>query len=231
MASKIKYIIVHHTSGSDANPLQDSSNYTFWQCDADHKKRFNMKSSLGYYVGYTYYIDKKGTIYQARKEGEEGAHTVGHNSDSIGICLAGNFDATMPTEAQILALKGLMEAKMAQYSIAPENIVPHRKFASKTCYGKKLSDDWARNLVKPKAILITPIAIGSQAPAVVEIQRLLTKAGYAPKPFTSGLYDENMASAILLFQLEKKVADNRELATLRGETVGPKTLTALKLLQ
>jgi N-acetyl-anhydromuramyl-L-alanine amidase AmpD len=142
-----KYLIIHHTGGTDAQPLADSSNYTVTQCDADHKVRFNMKSSLGFYVGYTYFIDKAGAVTQTRIDTEEGAHTKGYNSNSIGICLAGNFDATFPTEAQIKSLTKLLQEKTKQYSIPVSNIVPHRTFANKTCYGNKLANDWAQKLV------------------------------------------------------------------------------------
>lgn len=154
-----KWLIVHHAGGSDADPLQDSSNYTFEMCNQDHKIRFNMMSSLGFYVGYQYFIDKKGIVRQARKDTEEGAHTIGHNTDSIGICLAGNFDATLPTDAQIASLKRLLETKMKEWNIPSSNIVPHRRFAVKTCYGKKLADDWAQKLLSP-AIMedkVTPL--------------------------------------------------------------------------
>lgn len=142
------YLIVHHTGGSDSNPLQDSSNFTFDQCNQLHKERFNFLSSLGYYVGYQYYISKDGTVKQARADNEEGAHTIGKNNSSLGICLAGNFDATDPLPAQIASLRNLLIQKSAQYNIPPENIVPHRKFAIKTCYGDRLKDDWAASLVK-----------------------------------------------------------------------------------
>lgn len=145
--SNLKYIIVHHSGGTDANPMQDSSNYTVAMCDADHNERFNMKSSLGHYCGYTYFIDKAGVVTQTRLDGEEGAHAKGYNSNSIGICLAGNFDATLPTVAQIKSLTELMKVKMSKFGILPENIIPHRNVASKTCYGMKLSEDWARKLV------------------------------------------------------------------------------------
>lgn len=151
------HLIVHHTGGSDANPLQDSSNYTVAQCNQDHKVRFNFKSKLGWYVGYQYFIDKFGTVTQCRLDDEEGAHTIGQNTSSIGICLAGNFDATLPTESQKTALKTLLEKKMAEYSIPVANIVPHRKFATKTCYGNKLVDDWAQKLVKQATDTLTPL--------------------------------------------------------------------------
>lgn len=145
---KPAYIIVHHSGGTDANPMQDSSGYTLAQCNSDHKARFNMRSSLGFYVGYTYFIDKAGVVTQCRKDDEEGAHTIGRNKDSIGICLAGNFDATMPTEAQVRSLTELMKRKVVEYGIPFENVRPHRAFANKSCFGRKLSDDWAMNLLK-----------------------------------------------------------------------------------
>lgn len=154
----IKNIIVHHSGGVDANPLQDSSNYTVKQCDNDHKERFKMLSSLGYFVAYHYFIDKAGIVTQTRVDTEEGAHCRGYNNSaydkknfpdrlSIGICMAGNFDATLPTPKQVESLTALLKKKVKEYNIDPKNIVPHRKYATKTCYGTKLSDTWASELV------------------------------------------------------------------------------------
>ena len=109
-----------------------------------------MISSLGYYIGYHYYISKDGTIKQGRADTDEGAHTIGYNTQSLGICLAGNFDATLPTPAQESALRNLLTTLSTKYSIPLENIVPHRKFAVKTCYGNKLADNWASLLVMSK---------------------------------------------------------------------------------
>ena len=149
---KLTHIVIHHTGGTDANPMQDSSNFTFKQCDAQHRQSFNFKSSLGFYCGYQYYIEKDGKLFKAREDDEEGAHTVGQNKNSIGICLAGNFDATDPTTNQVETLKTLLGKKMAQWSIPAANIVPHRKFATKTCYGRRLPDDWAQKLVNPPPV-------------------------------------------------------------------------------
>ncbi len=146
--NKPEWIICHHSGGSDQDPLQDSSNFTFKQCEELHKQRFNFKSTLGFWTGYQYVIEKNGKVYQARRDDEEGAHTVGRNKDSIGIMLCGNFDATLPTQAQIDALKGLIRQKLAQYNLSPDKVVPHRKFASKTCFGRKLQDTWGQDLVK-----------------------------------------------------------------------------------
>lgn len=144
----VMYLVCHHTGGSDANPLLDTSQHTFEQVNEYHRLKWNFKSSLGYYIGYQYYIDKNGKVTQGRADTEEGAHTIGANNSSIGICLAGNFDATDPSDAQIRSLQALLKKKMIQYSVPLFNIVPHRKFQQKTCYGNKLSDDWAQSLVR-----------------------------------------------------------------------------------
>lgn len=136
------YLIIHHTGGTDLDPLADTSHHTFEVVDGWHK-------SLGWgKIGYHYFIEKDGKVTQGRQDNEEGAHTKGYNLKSLGICLAGNFDATKPTTAQTEALRTLLKAKVKQYNVLPARIVPHRVFAAKSCYGKHLSDTWAQDLIK-----------------------------------------------------------------------------------
>ena len=144
MENKPEYLIIHHTGGTDANPLADTSHHTFEVVDEWHK-------SLGWDgIGYNYFIEKDGKLQSGRPENIKGAHTIGYNDKSIGICLAGNFDFSLPTTEQVNTLKELLKTLQNRYKIPAEKIVPHRKFASKTCYGNKLSDDWARNLITEK---------------------------------------------------------------------------------
>ena len=172
--NKVTQIIIHHSGGTDLDPLADSSNYTFGQCNEDHRIKFNFISSLGYYVGYHYFIAKDGSIKQGRADMDEGAHTIGQNSNSLSVCLAGNFDRTMPTPAQISTLKVFLMAKMGQYNIPKERIVPHRKFATKTCYGNRLADSWARNLVG--SIAPTPSPVMSNAQIIAKAEALIAEA-------------------------------------------------------
>lgn len=140
MVNKPNKIIVHHTGGTDANPLADTSHHTFEMIDALHKA----KGWGG--CGYHYFIDRTGKVTQGRQDNEEGAHTVGQNTSSIGICLAGNFDATLPTKEQTEWLTSLLKQKCKQYLIS--DIYPHRHFSPKSCYGSRLSDTWASDLIK-----------------------------------------------------------------------------------
>jgi hypothetical protein len=163
------YLIIHHTGGVDTDPLADTSEQSFSVVNEYHRQKWNFRSSLGYYIGYHYYIDKSGKVTQGRKDTDEGAHTIGMNLQSIGCCMAGNFDVTKPTEAQCEALKSLIANKMQEYGISIECVVPHRHFANKTCYGKHLSDDWCRNLVKP---VDKPIESCITERAIIETQKV-----------------------------------------------------------
>lgn len=138
-----EYIILHHTGGTRKDLLFDTSNHTFEIVDNYHK-------SLGWEgFGYHWFIEKDGKLREGRKEDYHGAHTRGYNLKSIGVCLAGNFDATIPTKAQENTLKTLLVDIQTRWKIPIKKIVPHREFATKTCYGRRLADDWGRNLLKP----------------------------------------------------------------------------------
>lgn len=141
-----KWIIIHHTGGTDTNPKADTSHHTAKMVDAWH-------TSKGWNgIGYNWFIEKNGEPAVGRDEKIDGAHTIGYNSQSIGICLAGNFDVTYPTKEQEITLRKLILSKMVQYNIPASNVVPHRKFAKKSCYGNLLSNKWIQDLIKPQEV-------------------------------------------------------------------------------
>jgi N-acetylmuramoyl-L-alanine amidase len=142
--NKPEVIIIHHTGGTNANPLADTSNQTF-----DIIKNYHIGLGWGD-IGYNWIIDKAGKIWQGRDEKIDGCHTIGMNTKSIGICLIGNFDLTYPTIAQEIALKTVYCDLVSRYPILQGKVYPHRKYANKSCYGKNLADDWALNIVEPK---------------------------------------------------------------------------------
>lgn len=136
-------IIIHHSGGTDANPLADTSNQT-----AEIIKSWHLQKGWSD-IGYNWVIEKTGKVVKGRDEDKDGAHTIGQNSSSIGICVVGNFDATYPTKEQETSLSKLMLDIITRYpAITKEAIYPHRKYAVKTCYGNHLKDDWAKNLIK-----------------------------------------------------------------------------------
>jgi len=136
-----EFLIIHHSGGSDSDPLADTSHHTAAMMEEWHLA----KGWEG--LGYAYVIHKNGDVWAGRPEHYHGAHTQGKNSNSIGICMSGNFDVTLPTKEQENSLRELLMSLMVKYKIPKEKIVPHRAFAKKSCYGKLLGDTWAHSLL------------------------------------------------------------------------------------
>lgn len=134
-------IIVHHTGDVTLGHQLDKVNEY-------HKSRKFPKSELGYFVGYHIFIEKSGVIVSTRLENEVGAHTIGENKSSIGVCLAGDFSIESPTQEQIDSLGGVLAYLCEVWEIHEERIYPHRKFADTECFGGRLPDDWAVNVLR-----------------------------------------------------------------------------------
>jgi N-acetyl-anhydromuramyl-L-alanine amidase AmpD len=135
MDIKPSRIVWHHSA-------DNSTKAQFAKIDAYHKTRDFPKSSLGFYVGYHYLIEHDGRIIQARKETEIGAHDTGENINSIGICLAGNFNITYPTTEQAISAAQLIKDIRTRFNIPITRIEPHRWDDTTDCPGTLLPDNW-----------------------------------------------------------------------------------------
>lgn len=102
-------------------------------------RKFPM-SSLGWYIGYQYYIELDGSITQTRADTEEGMHTLGGwNRKSIGICLQGHFGYSFPRDEQLLSLERLMDELQVKYDITNSRLFLHNELWPKVCPGKNLA--------------------------------------------------------------------------------------------
>lgn len=95
-------------------------------------------------IGYHYIIDLDGTIEKGRDESLVGAHCVGKNAISIGICYIGGCDKNLKpkdtrTDAQKKAMKKLVHQLMEKYNIPLNNVYGHYQFCSyKECPSVKI---------------------------------------------------------------------------------------------
>jgi len=83
-------IVVHHLA-SRGNPSA-----------ADIHRFHLVRRWIG--IGYHYIIRLDGTIERGRPENSVGAHVTGHNSNTIGIGIAGNFSRDNISEIQMTSL-------------------------------------------------------------------------------------------------------------------------------
>lgn len=87
-------------------------------------------------IGYHYVITLDGAIEKGRAVEEVGAHCVGHNANSIGVCYIGGLDSwgqpkDTRTSRQKFALSTLLMQLHARFPHA--RIVGHREHAAKAC--------------------------------------------------------------------------------------------------
>ena len=142
---KIKYIGVHHTASSrmsGRNQLNAVDTYHKNKNWGTVKSPFvqDHPSSLGWYVGYNYFVDVDGTVTNTRAVGEETIANVGHNCDTEGtcdtvsICVAGDFNQELLNDSEILSLRTLIRECQTKYPQA--QVVFHRDLQpGRTCAG------------------------------------------------------------------------------------------------
>ena len=87
-------------------------------------------------IGYHYLVRLDGRIEPGRPESAVGAHCLGHNAHSIGVCYVGGCDERMQpadtrTPMQRRALLRLLSELRNRYPDA--QIRGHRDFAAKAC--------------------------------------------------------------------------------------------------
>lgn len=80
-------------------------------------------------IGYHFVIRRDGTVETGRPQGVVGAHVEGHNSESLGVCMAGGINAQGKpennfTEAQFESLRTLLDKLKVDYPSA--KVVGHR---------------------------------------------------------------------------------------------------------
>ena len=137
-------VITHHAVSAKYHTVGD--------VDLWHKARWpEFKSTLGYWVGYNYVIEWDGTVTQTRALTEEGAHTIGMNNKSIGVCFMGNFDKHYPSAEQMESWDNLYSELRSKYP----NLVtfPHRKYATKSCHGSLLSDGYFQDYFQKSKLI------------------------------------------------------------------------------
>ena len=128
---KIDKIILHCTATPEGREVT-VADVTAW-----HKER-GFRT-----IGYHYLVHLDGTVVRGRREEEIGAHCLGQNAGSIGVCYVGGLDSRgnpkdTRTAAQRVALRNLVEGLQRRYPHA--TLHGHNEFAAKACPCFKISD-------------------------------------------------------------------------------------------
>ena len=93
-------------------------------------------------IGYHFYIWPRGEIFQTQPLDRISWHVYKNNSYTVGVCLAGNFNATAPPELQLNAAAWLIAWLMQRLDIPLEGVLGHKEFPlnATACPGHQWDD-------------------------------------------------------------------------------------------
>ncbi|MER7478483.1 peptidoglycan recognition protein [Streptomyces sp. NPDC126510] len=115
---KVKAAFVHHTASGNK--------YSCSQVPSLIRGiyRYHVKSMGWRDIGYNFLIDKCGKIYEGRAGGVAkpvlGAHTLGFNSNSMGIAVLGSYGTKKPSKSAVKAIARLTAWKLGLYRMNPK---------------------------------------------------------------------------------------------------------------
>ena len=125
-----KWIIVHHSLTFDGNVV-----------DTLAIRKYHIETRGWRDIGYHAIVEKTRGSYEAlygRSLLIPGAHTIGYNRKSLGVCCVGNFnEETIETEMLEVLVNRVIKPWMSIFGILPENVRGHKELArDRTCPGE-----------------------------------------------------------------------------------------------
>ncbi|MDG4865024.1 N-acetylmuramoyl-L-alanine amidase, partial [Streptomyces sp. T-3] len=113
----VKAAFVHHSASGNSYRCSQSPSVL------RSIYRYHVKSSGWRDFGYNFAVDRCGNIYEGRAGGVAkpvyGAHTLGFNSNSMGIAVLGTYSNSTPPKAALNAIARLTAWKLGMYGVNP----------------------------------------------------------------------------------------------------------------
>ncbi len=124
---KINKIIIHCTATPEGRDVTTKD-----------LRRWHVEERGWSDIGYHFFIDLRGNVHECRPIERTGAHTKGHNWDSIGVAYAGGMssdgEVSEPKDTRNDAQKDAMIDLLCQLHDAYGGVIcGHRDFSSKAC--------------------------------------------------------------------------------------------------
>lgn len=138
---KIYKIIIHCTATPENRDVSKNDLYKWHVTERGWKD-----------IGYHFFIDLEGCLHECRPIEQTGAHTKGHNFDSIGIAYAGGLDNDMqPKDTRNDQQKNSLEELLCYLKLLyPKTVIyGHRDFSSKACpsFDAREEYEWISNRI------------------------------------------------------------------------------------
>jgi N-acetylmuramoyl-L-alanine amidase/Secretion system C-terminal sorting domain len=115
----VTHLFVHHSAGNTVSDNYGAVVLSYWN--------FHTKTNGWCDIAYNWLIDPKGVIYEGRGGGNNvrGAHYCGKNTNTMGVCMIGDFQNNEPSAAAINSLERLLAWKACDSHLNPTGTSPH----------------------------------------------------------------------------------------------------------
>ena len=129
-ATRVSHVVVHHSA--TYNDLTDYENVV------RNIYLFHTQSNGWSDIGYNYLVAPDGTIFAGRSAGNQsvdrdnirGAHFCGQNTGTMGVCLLGNYNTAVPTDAAVSSIVQVIGWKISKEELNPFGEETHPTNAS-----------------------------------------------------------------------------------------------------
>ncbi|RNA36663.1 peptidoglycan-recognition SC2-like [Brachionus plicatilis] len=136
MSNPVPYVVIHHgasaactTKSSCINMVKSYQNY-------------HMISNGWADIGYSFIVGEDGNVYEGRGWSRVGAHAPGYNSNSIGICVIGDFTSRLPNSLALNAVRNLIQCGVSLGKIrSTYSLRGHRDSSATACPGNTFYDE------------------------------------------------------------------------------------------
>ncbi|XP_072247863.1 peptidoglycan recognition protein 5 [Leuresthes tenuis] len=133
MKGSSRRVVIHHTALQNCEGLGGCKDLVV------SIQRMHMSERQFDDIGYNFLVGGDGTVFEGRGWGVVGAHTKGHNSNSLGIAFMGNFNNDTPSKEALSSVKQLLLSGVSQGFLHPQYVLyGHRDLGTTACPGENL---------------------------------------------------------------------------------------------
>uniref|UniRef100_V5ICZ0 Putative peptidoglycan recognition protein n=2 Tax=Ixodes ricinus TaxID=34613 RepID=V5ICZ0_IXORI len=99
----VKLVFFHHTEGDKCYSKKNCSRIV------RHWQKYHQKTKGWFDIGYQYLVGGDGSVYEGRRFGINGAHTLTYNNKSVSIAFIGNFTHHAPSQKMLTSAQNLID--------------------------------------------------------------------------------------------------------------------------
>ena len=147
MAFKVQKVIVHHSLTKDSGSVS-------WGAIRRYHIQQMKWSGIGYHAGVELVLSGQEINYEilmGREWDRSGAHTRGHNTNSLGICFVGNYDKIPPPKKMLITGARVIALWLRLFNLTIKDIYSHHHFnVYKSCPGVYFDMEYLLTCVRGK---------------------------------------------------------------------------------